>query len=79
MEKILETQEGRLGKIIFSDKGKGIIEGKVEEVLKNKCKIFPEKGVLVHMTESEYANIENGNENYIRIPISEYHRLLMKD
>ncbi len=64
MKKILETQEGRLGKIVFSDeKGIGIQEGTLENFMKKMCEIYSERGVIVHMTKGEYEcfeKIQNG-------------------
>ncbi len=66
MKKVVETQEGRLGKIIFTnpENGEGIEEKKLEEVIIKKCEIYQEKGVLVHMTEKEYdffEKVQNGD------------------
>jgi len=78
MDKIVETQEGRLG-LIFTEEGRGIEEGKLESTIRKKCnsKTYSEGGVLVHMTKREYENLED--ENYIRVPIKEYHRLLSRN
>lgn len=65
MKKILETQEGRLGKIIFKDNGNGILEGNVEEVLKKRCEIHPqEDGILVQMSKTEYEELLQKEKSY---------------
>jgi len=65
MKKILETQEGRLGKIIFKDNGNGILDGNVETFMKKKCEIYSDSdGVIVQMTKREYEEILKEEDNY---------------
>ncbi|MCL5018534.1 MAG: hypothetical protein M1416_02080 [Candidatus Pacearchaeota archaeon] len=81
MEKIYDTCEGRNGPVFMKD-GKVVLEGDLENSMRksfseeNNKKIYSEKGVLVHMSKKEYENPDD--ENYIKIPISEYHRLLSR-
>jgi hypothetical protein len=60
MDKILETALGRWSELTFVDKSSCIGVKEVGELVNKRCEnydIYKERGVLVHMTKSEYEHL----------------------
>ena len=68
MEPLLKVQVGRLGKLIFTDNGNGIEEGKAEDIIRKKCEKIrgseDEEGFLFYMSKKEYEKILREEDNY---------------